>query len=554
MDTGMTAYVYARYSSANQREESIDAQLQAIREYCSRQDITIKHVYTDEAESARSDDRPEFQRLMEDLRIHPPNLVLVHKLDRFARNRYDSAFYRKKLKDHGVRLVSVLEPLDESPESVILESVLEGMAEYYSRNLAREVMKGLKQNAQKGKWNGGPPPFGYRITQEQSLAIEPSEAATVRRIFDLYLDGYGYKLIAGTLNEEGLLTATGGKWQQSSVRGILINERYSGTYVYGQRSSPTEKGKRNNHRYKSEEDIIRIPGAIPAIIEMEKWERVKKHMESRKRGPQTRQNAKIPYLLTGLIYCGECGHAYVGNGYTKSPKYRIYSCTQRKLKTCTNKPIRQTLVEEFVVSELKERIFADQAIEDLIPRLLSEMDKRGAGFAQEREAIRSKIKVAQDKISRLLDAIEEGTAGPDVKDRLNARRAEISDLREREVFLEEQANVRLNADSLRAYLLKFRESLDSGDPAKKRKTVETFVERVTVYSDHFDVYFRIDPVSDKVGGDEGSRTPVRKNFGNGVYQDIRRIDLISHRPGGGLNERPASFTIWRRSDHHKVSC
>ena len=498
----MIAYAYARYSSANQREESIDAQLQALREYCARQDITIARVYTDEAESARTDDRPGFQRLMDDLRANPPQLVLVHKLDRFARNRYDSAFYRKKLKDHGVRLVSVLEPLDESPESVILESVLEGMAEYYSRNLAREVMKGLKQNAQKGKWNGGPPPFGYRVTPEQTLVVEPGEAAVVRRIFDLYLDGYGYKLIAGTLNDEGLLTATGGKWQQSSVRGILINERYSGTYVYGHRSSPTDKGKRNNHRYKSDEEIIRIPGAIPAIIEMEKWERVRKLMENRKRGPQARQSAKVPYLLTGLIFCGDCGHSYVGSGYTKSPKYRIYACTQRKLKTCKNKPIRQAIVEDFVISELKERVFSDAAIEALVPLIVSEMEKRGEGFAQEREAVRTKIKAAQAKISRLLDAIEDGTAGPEVKGRLDARRAELSDLRERELFLEDQAGIRLNSDAVRAFLLEFRANLDSEDLAAKRKTVEAFVERVTVYSDHFDVVFRVDPVCDKVGGDE----------------------------------------------------
>lgn len=187
----MRAYAYARYSSSNQREESIDAQLQAIREYAARENIQVARVFIDEAESARYDDRPSFQDMIDTARVDPPDMILVHKLDRFSRNRYDAAVYRRKLRDHGVRLVSVLEPLDGSPESVILESVLEGMAEYYSRNLAREVMKGMRQTAQKGKWCGGRPPLGYVVGPDRFLVIEPKGAATVRRIFDLFLQGYG---------------------------------------------------------------------------------------------------------------------------------------------------------------------------------------------------------------------------------------------------------------------------------------------------------------------------------------------------------------------------
>ena len=133
---------YARFSSDNQREESIDAQLRAIRQYCQQHDYILLDTYVDEARSATTDDRPAFQQMVKDSASGDWSAVIVHKLDRFSRNRYDSAIYKKQLKDNGVHVESVLERLDDSPESVILESLLEGMSEYYSKNLAREVLKG----------------------------------------------------------------------------------------------------------------------------------------------------------------------------------------------------------------------------------------------------------------------------------------------------------------------------------------------------------------------------------------------------------------------------
>jgi site-specific DNA recombinase len=150
------AVAYTRFSSDNQREESIDAQIRAIKEYAARNDAVLVGEYIDKAKSAMTDNRPEFLRMIADSKLGGFDIVLVHKLDRFARNRHDSIGYRMELKRHGVSLVSVLEYLDdESPESLILESVLEAMAEYYSRNLAREVNKGMKENALNGMHTGG---------------------------------------------------------------------------------------------------------------------------------------------------------------------------------------------------------------------------------------------------------------------------------------------------------------------------------------------------------------------------------------------------------------
>lgn len=161
------AVIYARYSSDMQREESIEAQTRAVRDFAQHNDILIVNEYIDRAKSATTTDRPQFQQMLADSANGGFDLVLVHKLDRFARNRYDSIGCRMELKKNGVSLILVLEQFDsDSPESIITESVLEAMAEYYSLNLAREVRKGQRENAYKSMWTGGLPPYGYDVDPE----------------------------------------------------------------------------------------------------------------------------------------------------------------------------------------------------------------------------------------------------------------------------------------------------------------------------------------------------------------------------------------------------
>ena len=187
------AVAYCRFSSDNQRLESIDAQVRAIKEYCRKDGYTLIKIYIDEAISGTSiDDREEFLQMIEDSKKKEFNHVIVHKFDRFARNRYDHAIYEKQLNENGVKLISVLEQLNDSPEAVILKSVLTGMNEYYSLNLAREVRKGQKENALKCVHNGGIPPLGYDLTTEKTYIINEEEAKAVKLIFKMYLEGRGY--------------------------------------------------------------------------------------------------------------------------------------------------------------------------------------------------------------------------------------------------------------------------------------------------------------------------------------------------------------------------
>jgi len=356
------AVIYARFSSDNQREESITAQVRACSEYAQRQGYSIEKVYTDEARYATTDDRPGFLQMIEEVKNKAvqANFLLVHKLDRFARNRYDSAFYRRELRQAGVRLESALEHLDDSPESILMESVIEGMAEYYSRNLAREVMKGLKETALQGKHNGGKPPQGYDVDSEGKYIVNETEARAVKTIFEMYSTGKSYGNIIDTLNSCGYKTKAGFNFGKNSLHEILHNKKYIGTYTFN-RSAAKKDGSRNNHLNKSQEDIIEIPDALPLIIEKETFSLVQERMNKNRKSP-ARSKAKANYLLSGLIWCGECDHRMTGNSSSyltkKSKEYKksfYYNCNYgNRTKSCTNEKINKETAENFVLAEMEK--------------------------------------------------------------------------------------------------------------------------------------------------------------------------------------------------------
>ncbi len=192
----------------------------------------IKILAGYEAKSATTDRRPNFQRMIEDSGRNLFDIVLVHKLDRFSRNRYDSAIYKSKLKKNHVSIASVLERIDDSPESVMMEAMLEGMAEYYSKNLSREVKKGMNETALQCKHTGGCCPLGFDLDSEKRLVINDHEAEAVRAIFEMYANGYGYSAIIDYLNAHGYHPKRGGMFKKNSLHDILGNEKYIGTFVY----------------------------------------------------------------------------------------------------------------------------------------------------------------------------------------------------------------------------------------------------------------------------------------------------------------------------------
>ena len=302
----MKAVIYARYSSDNQREESIEGQIRECTAFAEKNGITILRHYIDRAFSAKTDNRPEFQNMIKDSGKKLFDMIIVWKLDRFARNRYDSARYKALLKKNGVKVVSATEIISEGAEGIILESVLEGYAEYFSADLSEKVIRGQTENALKCKFNGGTIPIGYTIDDDQLFQIDPMTSPFVLEAYKRYDTGSTMKEIRDWLNAEGVTNTLGKPVTYNSVERMLKNRRYIGEYVY--------------------KDVV-IPDGIPAIVPQDLFDRVQQKLEQNKRAP-ARHKAEDDYLLTTKLFCGYCGALLFGECGTgrSGVTHHYYKC------------------------------------------------------------------------------------------------------------------------------------------------------------------------------------------------------------------------------------
>ncbi len=470
---------YCRYSSDNQREESITGQIRAIKVFALQKNIEIIKIYADEAKSATTDQRPEFLKMMEDAELGQFKTIIVHKLDRFSRDRYDSAFYRRHLKKQGVKLFSVLENLDDSPESVILESILEGMAEYYSKNLAREVMKGLKENAYQCKHTGGIPPLGYNVGLDMKYEINENEADIIRMIFNEHLLGSGYLTIVSKLNSLGYTTKAGKAFKTNSIRDILKNEKYTGVYIFNRRAA----GKKGNYVNKDPQEIIRIEGGMPQIIESNLFYLINNKMDLKRYGK--RKSAKQNYLLSGMMKCGICGASYTGQSYVKGRggvKYYLYGCTAKyNSKSCNNKDIRQDAVENFVVELIQNSMFNPRTINDFGDSVVNLYNENTKSYSADISKLEKEIEKTNLKLNRLLDLYLDEQL--DQKS-YTEKTKELKDLQE---LLTYQYSVKISTvgvtitkDTVVKHLEKLKTNLIGDNFEKKKNVIGTVIKQITV--------------------------------------------------------------------------
>lgn len=429
--TSKRAVLYARFSSDNQRTESIDAQIRAMKAYCKNNQLLIVDTYIDEAKSGTTTQRPAFQKMIEDSKSHGFDIVLVHKLDRFARNRYDSALAKRELKRNGVSVYSVLENLDNSPESIMMEAVLEGMSEYYSRNLAREVIKGLKENALQCKHTGGQPPLGYDVDKEtRKLVINEKEAKAVRIIFEMYANGHSYSDILKVLRQNNYKTKRGTDFLRNSLYTILANQKYQGMYVFNKCSAKSIAGTRNTHLLKSNEEIISIDGGCPQIVTKDIFEKVQKRITDNK-NKGARMNAKRFYLLSGKLFCKICGRSMTANA-RHSGRYKklfiTYKCANPRYK-CDTREINAIYLERYVIWLLEREIFNAKAL-SVISKEIKMVQK--SGFVDDlgdMEQLQKKLDETNQSIANITEIIVNGQM-------LESLLGKLTELEERKKTLE----------------------------------------------------------------------------------------------------------------------
>jgi len=482
----MKVVSYCRYSSDNQREESIEAQQRAIAKYCEDKGYDLVDQYIDMALSATNDNRPEFQRMIHDSKKKRFQGVVVHKLDRFARNRYDSAIYGHKLQENNVKVISVLENLDDSPESIILRSVIEGYNEYYSINLARETMKGLKENAYTARHNGGIPPYGYDVGPDKKYIINEKEAEAVRLMFKLYLEGHGYGEIGSILTKLGYRTKTGKDFGKNSCYDILGNEKYTGVYVYNKRAS-TKKGVKQNRKHKSEDEIIRIQGGMPAIISKSDFEkiRVKRNQNKRASG---RFSAKEDYMLSGLVTCGKCGGAMTGarsySGRSKTLRV-VYECSRRKRdKSCDAKSVRKEELELRVYESIKEDLYNKRGDRDFLSTVQSKIDSTHSENLARFKSLEKNLRDIDLQLEKIIDAITSGMDPTLFVDR--SRKLQ----KEKESIVVDKDLVEFTILENKIKIEDIKKKLSSMDiDGDKRELFSTWIKSVTVYDDYTDIVY-----------------------------------------------------------------
>ena len=482
----MKAVIYARYSSDSQREESIEGQIRECTEYAVRNNITILTSYIDRALSARTADRPEFQRMIRDSEKGLFDTVLVWKLDRFSRDRYDSAHYKHILKKNGVKVVSAKENISDGPEGIILESMLEGYAEYYSAELSEKIRRGQKENAMKCKNNGGNTPLGYCVDQESGiLAVDPITAPIVQDIFERFDHGERIVDIVKLLNARGLRTTRHGEFRIANVSKMLTNRKYIGEYRY--------------------QDVV-IPGGIPAIIDTEQFERVQKRMEVHKRAP-AHAKAKEEYLLTTKLFCGECGSLMVGESGRSSTNgtiYHYYKCSNAKRrKGCHLKALRKDWIERAAVLLTVQTVLTDANIDRIADVILVMQDEEDTLTP----ALEQQLRECEKGISNLLNAIQAGILTASTKERLEELERRHEELK-CAILQARMQRPKYTKDEIVQWISRYKYgSIDDKDYQKE--IIDTFLNSIYVFDDRLVLTYNY-----KDGTDTLSLKDIEAAFGS----------------------------------------
>ncbi len=517
MKKGYTiAVAYARYSSDNQRDASIDAQLRAIQDYAQKNNIIVIREYIDRAKSGTTDQRPEFLKMINDSKGKEFEAILVHKLDRFSRDRYDSAIYKKKLSNQRVKVLSVLEPmLDGSPESIMLESIVEGYSQFYSANLQREVQKGMKENALKCLHNGGLPPLGYGVDPEtKKYYIIDEEATIVRQIFDMYIKNKGYSEMMNSLNSLGAKTKKGQSFGKNSIHGILKNEKYKGVYIFNRSAPKDSNRKRNHHKSKDESEIITIDGGMPVIIDKITFDQAQELLKKNKHRSGS-YLAKNTYLLSGFVECASCGHSMTGStatGGRNKSSYSYYVCSQKNnKKKCKNKNVRKEYLEECVLQMILDELLVDEKVDDLSQRIKAYQQEKHADSDIEVESLSAQLGDKKTKIDNIVDSIVQGISSPALLKKLNELEAEKISIENRlKSETLEKTKSKVERNDLLGAIRRFRTSILESSDNELKTIMRNFVEKVKIYTDHVEVVLKFDYVLSVIGGGGGNRTRVRK--------------------------------------------
>ena len=511
------AVIYARYSSDNQRDASIDQQVKACTKFAADRGLEVLKVYEDRALTGRTDRRPSFLQMIKDSSKKRFQFVIVYSLDRFSRNKYDSVMHKHTLKENGVTVLSAMEHITDDPTGALMESILEGFAEYYSRELSQKINRGLTDNAEKGIVNGSVP-LGFKRGPDGYPVIVEEEAEIVREIFRRVADDEPFIRIIEDLNRRGLKTKIGHEWNRSSFNRILSNDRYIGVYRYKQ--------------------FVHENG-FPAIVDKDLFYSVQKKVKEKPNARGTGMRRKTEYgqyLLTGKLICGKCGALMTGiSGVGRhGDRCFYYSCVRKKNEhACDKKNVRRDPVELAVTIWLQQMLMNNELIEWMADQTVA---YQGTGRDEDEiTAKKDRLKEITRKRENILKAIEDGIYTASTKDRLQELEAEESNLQMELVAIKAEQDSMITKDMILSYLETLRDG-DVTDPKFQQLMIDSFLAKAILYDDKIKLIFNLTKEH------EEATIPLEFDGKGGTEESLQKgLFKLPSSPQHGLKQTPVYF-------------
>ncbi len=503
------AALYARVSSDRQDVDlSVSAQLRALRDYADKNDYEVVREYVDEAESGRVMNRPEFQKMLDEAKRTeaPFEEIFVWKFSRFTRKREHAVAFKSMLRRKGIRVVSITEPADDSPTGKLMEAIIESVDEFYSENLAQEVVRGMRESASRGYFLASRAPFGYNrikvsdgVKDRPTLEVDPAAAPIVKEIFESSRRGKGLKEICKELNGQGI-TNRGRRWQKNVVHYLLTNEAYTGTAVWGVKSKD-EKAQ----------EPVRVENAWPALVFRETFDLVQQGLHER--APTVQRPARVgsQYLLSGLLRCGVCGKPYSAQG-AKSGQFAYYVCAslfREGAGACTARYLNATKVENLVVEKVRERILTEETITELVTLVAEEIDNLAGEVNGRLTAISSELSDVEARLENLYQALETKQLPIEVLSprilSLKSRQDQLTAAREEAESQLEQRRAELpTSKEIKGYVADFRELFQEGTFPERKALIRNFVQGIEIVEDEAVLTYTIPMPSDGVTSESAS--------------------------------------------------
>lgn len=459
------AVIYARYSSNNQREASIEQQVAECKKFAERNNLPVVGVYQDAAISGRTDDRPDFQRMMRDAKKEQFDYIIAWKSNRIGRNMTQALTNMAKLAEYGVECLYVEEDFDNTASGRFALRNMMNVNQFYSENLAEDVRRGMLDNANKCMVNGKIS-FGFKKAPNGRYAIEEKEAKIVREIYDRFRAGWIIADIMADMNNRGITTKGGRPWTFQSFQTLLQNEQYIGVYKFGE---------------------VRIENGIPPILDKAVFEEVQRILKEKKR-PRGHKRNDTEYFLVGKAFCGLCGSPMTGiSGTSRNGSlYSYYMCNAHHYDhACDKKNVPRDDLEYSVALAVVKLLENEELVDWII-----------AGYTDVIRTIREESKAntlqvqlqdTEKALGNLMKAMEQGLFNEMAINRMNELAETKKDL-EQALAMESEALRTFSEEHLRAWLYEFRDS-NLEDPEVVKKIIQTFVQAVFVYDDHLRIRF-----------------------------------------------------------------